>query len=125
VPIEEKDSYSDEELAELDLGELLAEGIRADDGRMRGDLQGVGSVAAAVQLEAAGVTAEEVGGAVKALREGDDPPEEPPAVAELVRKGLAASKSDEDRAMLVRWLGNVASLMLIRGRSQSTGPAGA
>jgi len=70
VPIEEKDSYSDEELAQLDLAELFEGGIRTEEGRMRGDLQGVGSVAAAVQLEAAGVRPDEVGRAVQALRAG-------------------------------------------------------
>ena len=122
MPIEEKDSYSDEELAQLDLAELFEGGIRTEEGRMRGDLQGVGSVAAAVQLEAAGVRPDEVGRAVQALRAGEDPSEDPPALAELVKKGLAACKSDEDRAMLGRWLGNVASMMVIRGHSGSPGP---
>jgi hypothetical protein len=118
VPIDEQESYSDDELARLDLRELLGGGIRGDDGRMRGELQGEGSVAAAVQLESAGVRVEDLTGALTSLRAGGDAPQGPPALAELVRTGLAACADDEERALFLRWLGNVTTLMLMRSRAR-------
>jgi hypothetical protein len=54
------ESYSDAELSTLDLGAMLAEGITGPDGRMRADLQGIGSAAAAIQLDNQFVTAAQV-----------------------------------------------------------------
>ena len=58
--IDDERSYSDAELSTLDLGALLADGIAGPDGRMRPDLQGVGSVAAAIQLDNQFVTGAQV-----------------------------------------------------------------
>jgi hypothetical protein len=118
MPIEPKDSYSDEELGQVDLAALLAEGIRTPDGRLSGDLQGAGSVAGAVQLEAGGVSVEDLKAGIDALRAGGRP-DGPPALASLVDAGLAAAGDDpDDRKFFVRWLGQVLMLMTMRARAR-------
>lgn len=53
-------SWTDAELRALDVEALLVGGLAGEDGRLRPLLQGEGSVAAALRLEAAGVGADAV-----------------------------------------------------------------
>jgi len=110
--------YSDAELADLDLGPLFAAGLRDADGRVNADLQGVGSVAAAVQLENHMVRPDQVARAVAVMR-GEAPPTPappPPALGHLVDRAVAACDDDADRDAFLRWLGTVADLMAVRAR---------
>jgi hypothetical protein len=108
-----QDSYTDAELAELDLGALLRGGLTEDDGRMKGDVQGIGSVAAAVQLDNAMVSSGQVADAAAGLR-GEPPGVPHPAVDHLIRQAPEA-----DRAVLAQWLGMVANLLVLRERSRA------
>ncbi len=108
----------DADLAALDLGELFAEGITADDGSLSPELQGIGSIAAAVQLEKNLVTRGQLARTLRVLK-GQEPPEPepaPPALAHLVDRGISACRTDAERAAFVRWLGLVANLMTLRAR---------
>lgn len=111
-------SHSDAELAELDLAALLGAGIAGPDGRLRADLQGIGSAAAAVQLDNQLVTAAQVGEAGAALRGQPASGVAPPALDHLVRLGLAACRDDAERDELGRWLGMVAGLLVLRERAR-------
>ena len=108
-------SYDDDDLAALDLGELFAGGIA--DGTLSPEVQGIGSVAAAVQLENDLVGRGQLAHTIRDLK-GHEPPEEPPppALAYLVDRGLSACETDADRAAFVRWLGLVANVMTLRAR---------
>jgi hypothetical protein len=105
-----QDSYTDAELAELDVAALLRDGLTEADGRMRGDVQGIGSAAAAVQLDNAMVSASQVAEAAAGLR-GEPAGVPHPAVDHLMR-----AAPDADRAALAQWLGMVANLLLLRER---------
>jgi len=111
-------SHTDAELADLDLAALLAGGITGPDGRLRAELQGIGSAAAAVQLDNQLVTATQVGEAGAALRGTPASGMAPPALDHLLRLGLAACRSDADREALGSWLGMVAGLLVIRERAR-------
>jgi hypothetical protein len=111
-------SHTDAELAELDLAALLAGGIAGPDGRLRDELQGIGSAAAAVQLDNQLVTAAQAGAAGAALRGQPASGIAPPALDQLVRLGLAACRSDGDRDLLGQWLGMVAGLLVLRERAR-------
>jgi hypothetical protein len=111
-------SYSDPDLADVDLGELFAAGITGDDGRLSPSLQGIGSVAAAVQLENQLVTRTQVARTLRVLK-GQEPPlpePPPPALAHLVDRGRTACRTDADRTAFLHWLGLVANLMTLRAR---------
>jgi hypothetical protein len=108
-------SYDDTDLAALDLGELFAGGIT--DGTLSPELQGIGSVAAAVQLEKDLVGRSQLGHTIRVLKghaPWDEPP--PPALAYLVDRGTSACRTEADRAAFVRWLGLVANVMTLRAR---------
>ena len=102
--IDDERSYSDAELSTLDLGALLAGGITGPDGRMRPDLQGVGSVAAAIQLDNQFVTARQVA----EVAGGEPSGFVAPPLDMLVKVGHAAAKSDAELAVFNQWLGMVA-----------------
>jgi hypothetical protein len=108
----------DADLAALDLGELFAHGITDGDGRLSPDLQGIGSVAAAVQLENQLVSRSQLARTLRVLKGQEPPPPEPPppALAHLVERGISACRTDADRAAFLRWLGLVANVMILRAR---------
>jgi tetraacyldisaccharide-1-P 4'-kinase len=111
--------YRDAELSFVDLDQLLAGGITAPDGRLRQELQGLGSVAAAIQLENHLVTPEQVARSLLVLRGEAAPSIEPPPTMldRLVAQGLAACATHADRAAFLHWLGLVANLMTLRSRA--------
>jgi hypothetical protein len=111
--------YRDAELSFVDLDRLLAGGITSPDGRLRSELQGLGSVAAAIQLESHLATPEQVARSILVLRGEAAPPIEPPppALDRLVAQGLAACATHADRAAFLHWLGLVANLMTLRSRA--------
>src|SRR3954451_4959791 len=96
-------SHSDAELSTLDLAALLAEGITDTDGRMRADLQGIGSAAAAIQLDNPFVTSGQVAEAASGQASFVAPPLE-----HLLELGNAVAKDDADRAVFTQWLGMIA-----------------
>ena len=112
--IDDERSYSDAELSTLDLGALLAGGITGPDGRMRPDLQGVGSAAAAIQLDNQFVT----GAQVAQVAGGEPSGFVAPPLDMLVKAGHAAAKSDAELAVFNQWLGMVAGLLVIRERAR-------
>jgi hypothetical protein len=114
--IDDDRSYSDAELAELDLAALLRDGIAGPDGRLRPDLQGIGSAAAAIQLDNQFVTSAQVAEAAEALKGQPMKSVPAPALDQVVRLGLAGCRSDEERAVLAQWLGMVAGLLVLRER---------
>jgi hypothetical protein len=115
---DETRSYSDAELAELDLAALLGEGISGAGGALRPELQGIGSAAAAVQLDNQLVTSAQVADAAAALQGRPASAVPPPALDHVVRLGLAGCRTDADRALLGRWLGMIAGLLILRERSR-------
>jgi hypothetical protein len=117
--MDEDRTYTDAELSYVDLRELFAGGVRTPEGRLSPSLQGLGSVAAAVQLENHLVTPEQVARSVRVMRGEVAPSIEPPppALDRLVSQGLAACDDDADRAALLHWLGLVANLMTLRSRT--------
>jgi hypothetical protein len=108
------ESYSDAELSTLDVGALLADGITDDDGRLRGDLQGIGSTAAAIQLDNQFVTAAQVNEVASGQAGGFVAP----ALDVLVKQGEAAARDDNDRAVFNRWLGMIAAQLVLRERAR-------
>jgi hypothetical protein len=114
--IDDDRSYSDAELASLDLGALLRDGIAGPDGRVRPELQGIGSAAAAIQLDNQFVTSSQVGEAAAALRGEPLAGFVPPALDHIVRLGLAGLRDDSERAVLGQWLGMVAGILVLRER---------
>ncbi|WP_028063261.1 hypothetical protein [Solirubrobacter soli] len=108
------DSYSDAELSTLDLGALLADGITDADGSMRPELQGIGSTAAAIQLDNQFVTAAQV----HEVASGNATGFVAPPLEMLVKAGLAAARDDADREVFTRWLGMVAAQLILRERSR-------
>jgi hypothetical protein len=111
--IDDGRSYSDAELSTLDLAALLAGGITDADGRMRADLQGVGSAAAAIQLDNQFVTSAQVAEAAGGQAAFVAPP-----LDNLLKQGAAAAKSDAEHAVFTQWLGMVAGLLVIRERAR-------
>ena len=112
--IDDDRSYSDAELGTLDLAAVFRDGVVGDDGRLRPELQGIGSVAAAVQLENQFVTSGQVADAASFMPDGFLPP----ALDHVVRLGLAASRDDTERAVFGQWLGMVAAQLVLRERAR-------
>ena len=113
--IDDDRSYSDAELGVLDLGALLADGIVGPDGRLRDDLQGVGSVAAAVQLDNQFVTASQVAEVASGSPAGFIAP----PLDQLLKQGHAAAKTDDERAVFNQWLGMIAAQLVLRERARA------
>jgi hypothetical protein len=126
MPIDPYRDYSYEEQLHLDLQELFSNGLRSPDGKMRPELQGVGSAAAAIQarnipLPMMGLmlTNANEKTLLGAQRHPEDLTEELDKrghgwFADVIRTGIAACQSDEDYRILVHWLGMVRNLMVIR-----------
>jgi hypothetical protein len=100
---------------------LLEGGISDPAGALRPELQGLGSVAAAVQLERRSVGVDDVASAIARVRElvqgrTPEPVPTPPFLRDLVTWGLDAGRDAHDHELLVRWLGQVLSLMTLRAR---------
>jgi len=105
---------SDDDAAQLDVTAMLGEGLDDGTGALRGELQGEGALAAAVQLERDGVPVDAVALALSQIRSRDmgidlEPADLPPRLA-----GWVAVGPDDKR--LAEWLGLVANLMMFRGR---------
>jgi hypothetical protein len=105
---------TDDDAARVDVPALLAQGLADDAGGLRGELQGEGALAAAVQLERDGVAVEDVALALSRVRSRGlgidlEPAELPPRLA-------AWAAADADHDLLAEWLGLVANLMMMRAR---------
>jgi hypothetical protein len=108
-------SHSDAELSTLDLAALLQQGITDGEGRMREDLQGIGSVAAAIQLDNQFVTAQQVNEAASGHGGFVAPP-----LQQLISLGEANAADDADRELFKRWLGMVAAQLVLRERARAS-----
>ncbi|HEY9075659.1 MAG TPA: hypothetical protein VIO61_03875 [Anaerolineaceae bacterium] len=131
MPIDPFRDYTLEETRSLDLRDLFAEGIRDAEGRLLPVLQGIGSVAAAVQALDQKVPLYMVGlmltnanekTLLGAQRHPEDLLEELEKrgftqFAGLVRAGIASCQNEDDYLMLVRWLGMVRNLMVLRSQA--------
>lgn len=107
---------TDDDAARIDVPALLAQGLADDSGGLRGELQGEGALAAAVQLQRDGAVAEDVALALSQVRSramGIDiePADLPPRLA-----ALAAAGAGGDPELFADWLGLVANLMMMRTR---------
>jgi hypothetical protein len=107
---------TDADAAEIDVPALLGPGLADDSGGLRGDLQGEGALAAAVQLERDGAVADDVALALSQVRSAAmgidlEPADLPPRLA-----GFVAAGADDDPELLAGWLGLVANLMMLRAR---------
>jgi hypothetical protein len=116
-----------EELLAVDVPALLAAGITAGTGQLRGELQGTGQAAAATQLEDSGLPLDMLGRMLTmlnrhtwqaAVADVDVIVEEPekrgfPAAARIVRAGITACGDGDEYVQLARWLANVYGLLAI------------
>ena len=105
------EGISDDEAARVDVGSLLARGLADETGALRGELQGEGALAAAVQLERAGVHVEEVALALSQVRSAGLGIDVEPAELTAPLHGWAQGGEPLLRA---EWLGLVANLMMMR-----------
>jgi hypothetical protein len=105
------DGISDDDAARLDVSSLLAAGLADETGELRGELQGEGALAAAVQLERAGVHVEEVALALSHVRSAELGIDVEPAALTAPLDGWAQGGEPVLRA---EWLGLVANLMMMR-----------
>lgn len=107
------EGISDDDAAQLDVGALLAAGLADQTGGLRGELQGEGALAAAVQLERAGIPVEDVALALSHVRSrsaGID------LETVLLGPPLGGWAEQGDPRLLAEWLGLVANLMMLRAR---------
>jgi hypothetical protein len=105
---------TDDEAAAIDVPALLRSGIAEAPGRLRGELQGEGALAAAIQLGRDGVVPDDVVLALTRVRNeamGIEmaPVDLPPRLTAMLEAGAA-----EDPELLAAWLGLVANLMMMR-----------
>lgn len=133
MPIDPYRDYTYEEQRVLDLSDLFANGLRDDQGKMKPELQGIGSAAAAIQAEDEGTPLPMVGlmltnAAEKTLLGAQRHPEDLleelekrgyTRFAGLIQRGIDACQDDEDYQILVRWLGMVYNLMIVRLNSKN------
>jgi len=112
--IDDDRSYSDAELSTLDLAGVFDGGVVGEDGRMRPELQGIGSVAAAIQLDNQFVTSGQVADAASFKPDGFVPP----ALDNVLKIGLAACRDDTERGVFSQWLGMVAAQLVLRERNR-------
>jgi hypothetical protein len=102
---------TDDELASFDVLSLITDGLGGE-GRLRSELEGEGAVAAAVQLERAGIEPSDVAQAVTEVRAGDVLQGSPPSALDR----LLAAADGQDSELLARWLERVMELMVMRER---------
>ena len=126
-----------DDLLAVDVPAMLAAGIGDEAGRLRGEIQGTASAAAAVQMEAEGLPADILGRMLTmvnrhtwqaAVADIDVIVEEPdkrgfPRSATIVRAGVAACRDGDDYVLFARWLANVFTLAAMRDipRPQAAG----
>jgi hypothetical protein len=116
--------YTREEQLALDLTDLFDDGLRAPDGRMRPEVQGIGMTAAALQAIEEGVPLEFVGLMLTNARENDlqttrEHPEDLteevdeccPKFASLIRSAVQSCRDEAEYRMLVQWIANVHQTM--------------
>ena len=118
-----------DELLAIDVPAMLAAGVSEGD-VIRGELQGTGQAAAAVQLEADGLPLEMLGRMLTmvnrhtwqaAVADVDVITEEPdkrgfPRAGAIVRAGIAACRDDGDYGRFARWLADVYTLLAVAAR---------
>ncbi|MEO8687865.1 MAG: hypothetical protein ABI611_06565 [Solirubrobacteraceae bacterium] len=109
-------AITDDDAARVDVPALLGQGLADEAGGLRGELQGEGALAAAVQLQRDGAGAEDVALALSQVRSramGIDlePADLPPRLA-----AMADACAGGDPELLAEWLGLVANLMMLRTR---------
>jgi hypothetical protein len=126
MPIDPYRDYTYEEQLHLDLHELFSKGLRTPEGAMRPELQGVGAASAAIQAQ--GIPLPMIGlmltnanekTLLGAQRHPEDLLEEldrrgHTRFADVIRSGIAACQNDDDYRTLVRWLGMVRNLIIVR-----------
>ena len=131
MPIDPYRDYTYEEQRNLNLSALFENGLSDEQGQMRPELQGIGAAAAAIQAMDQGVPLPMVGlmltnanekTLLGARRHPEDLLEELEFrgfthFAALVRAGIDACQDDADYRLLVRWLGMVRNLMVVRTNS--------
>ena len=115
------DDLDRDALLAVDVPALLASGIGDADGRLRGEVQGTASAAAAEQLLADGLPADMLGRMLTmvnrhtwlaAVADIDVIVEEPekrghPRAAGIVRAGVGACRNGDEYVLFARWLANV------------------
>lgn len=120
--------YTLEEHRTLDLSTLFARGLRDPAGRLWPEIQGVGAAATAIQAADDGVPVPMVGRLVTTAHEinlvrARAVPEElveelekrhHPALARLLRAGIAACQDEADYRLFAGWLASVFHLMRLR-----------
>ena len=125
--------YTRQEQLELDLSDLFSQGITDKTGQMRPEIQSIGVAATALQAEADGVPVEMVGRIVTtaheiSLNEAKAYPEDlveelekrnHPALAKLIRLGIAACRTDADYQLFKRWLVLLHNMMIIRSKQNN------
>ena len=132
MAIDPNRDYTYEEQLHLDLHKLFLKGLRTPEGAMRPELQGVGAAAAAIQardipLPMMGLmlTNASEKTLLGAQRHPEDLLEEldkrgHTRFADVIRSGIAACQNDDDYRILVRWLGMVRNLMVIRSHESKS-----
>jgi hypothetical protein len=131
---EHRDLGRDELLA-VDVPALLAAGISDGAGRIRGELQGTGQAAAAIQLAESGLPLDMLGRILTmvnrhtwqaAVEDIDVIVEEPdkrgfPEAGAIVRAGISACHDGDDYGLFARWLANVYGLAVMEASTPRGG----
>jgi hypothetical protein len=107
---------TDADAAQIDVTALLARGLADGAGGLRGELQGEGALAAAVQLERDGVAVEDVALALSQGRSRAMGIDLEPAALPARLAGWVDARAAEEPELLAEWLGLVANLMMMRTR---------
>jgi hypothetical protein len=113
------ESFTDDEAAEFDVVAMLEAGVADSEGRVRGELQGEGALAAAIQFERAGVTVDDVTLAVSQLHSQAlgieiKADQFPGPLQTIVDAGRTATPRDTERMLFIEWLALVPGLMNLR-----------
>jgi hypothetical protein len=104
---------TDADAARTDVAALLAAGLGDAGGKLRGELQGEGALAAAIQLERADVPVEDVALALSQVRSRAMGIDVTAATLPPPLAGWLAAEPGEPE-LLAEWLGLVANLMMFR-----------
>lgn len=133
-PSDDHPDLSREDLLAIDVPAMLAAGVGDGTGRLRGEVQGTASAAAAVQMEAEGLPPDMLGRMLTmvnrhtwraAVADIDVIVEEPerrgyPRSTRIVRSGVAACRDGDEYVLFTRWLANVFTLTTIRDAGAPT-----